>query len=175
MGLHLGVLEDDRRGRVRSYVREILHRRSERDVALLLVHDRIGDGWCYLRIKQSQWVSVKEYMKTFETSTVPRIVTKAILVKAIANTQKYNIVTIRPTRDKSEENSFLASVLDRDKARELWGLPDDHPGFFVCTCTSQDYMESGSISEEIVMVFAFLELINIGVLTVNIVPRRARG
>jgi hypothetical protein len=102
-------------------------------------------------------------------------VTKAVLDKAIAITQKYNIVTIRPTLVKEEDTAFLDAVLDRARAREVWELPDDHPGYFVCTCTSQEFYESGSISEEIVIVFAFLNLINIGVLTAQIVPRRARG
>ena len=101
--------------------------------------------------------------------------TKAVLDKAIATTQKYNIVNIRPTLVKEEDNAFLDAVLDRARACDVWELPDDHPGYFAFTCTSQEFYESGSISEAIVMVFAFLNLINIGVLTAQIVPRRARG
>ena len=115
------------------------------------------------------------FMKTFETPTVPEVMTKEALDEAIAMTEMFHIVAIHPTRVASEENHFLGSVLDRNKAREVFELDADHPAFFRCTCTSKEFFETGSISEEIIMVFAFFKLIDIGVLTAQIVPRRARG
>ena len=87
----------------------------------------------------------------------------------------YHLVSVQPTLVKSKESPFFEALLDRNKARAIFGLPDHHPAYISCTCTSSEFAQTGSISEEIGMVLVFLGLLNARLLTQNIVPRASWG
>ena len=115
------------------------------------------------------------YMTSFEEPSVPAEMSLRNLEAAINLVKLFHLVSIKPTLVKSEESPFLDALLDRNKARVIFNLADDHPAYMSCWCTSKEFAHSGSVSEEIVMVFVSLGLINAKILTQHIMPRQGPG
>ena len=117
--------------------------------------------------------------KTFnENARVPAVLVETALAKILVSARMFGLVMITPVKAASEENAFITPLLSleaRERIREIWHLDAEHSAHLKCTCTSAEFMQSGDISEEIVMVLVFLKLIDIDVLTSRIVSRKKVG
>ena len=69
------------------------------------------------------------YMTTFEEPSVPAEMSLRNLGAAIHLVKLLHLDSIKPTLDKSEESPFLDALLDRNKARGIFNLADDHPAY----------------------------------------------
>ena len=69
------------------------------------------------------------YMTSFEEPSVPAEMSLRNLGAAINLVKLLHLVSIKPTLDKSEESPFLDALLDRNKARGIFNLADDHPAY----------------------------------------------
>ena len=70
------------------------------------------------------------FMTSFEEPSVPAEMSLQNLEAAINLVKLFHLVSIKPTLDKSEESPFLDALLDRNKARDIFNLADDHKLFW---------------------------------------------